>query len=254
MGIGIIGFDTKPVEIFHYIDFRTQVTGRTKVHRFIISILSFINQPVFYRIIQFLIEHSHHKLFRRAWEKFITHIDVVGYRMFQIGISFFLVVLIDDAVRNNFEETGPIDGTCIRKTQVRILVYIVFGVKTRQDISIFLVAFRVYITGKFQYISLIGMFHTHPGNEFPFTIRILHHPISRPDAFGRIVVQRITYVSIRTRCKKYFIEIIPVFTQVLRILTSGSRIKSIFIEETVTFLIAIHTTDREIECPVCGIL
>ena len=49
MCIGIVCLNTEPVEVFHHIDFHPQILGVTEVHRFIIGILAFVQQPVFDR-------------------------------------------------------------------------------------------------------------------------------------------------------------------------------------------------------------
>ena len=72
MCIGIVCLNTEPVEVFHHIDFHPQILGVTEVHRFIIGILAFVQQPVFDRVLDILIEQADHKLLGRLWKKFIT--------------------------------------------------------------------------------------------------------------------------------------------------------------------------------------
>ena len=72
MCIGIVCLNTEPVEVFHHIDFHPQILGVTEVHRFIIGILAFVQQPVFDRVLDLLIEQADHKLLGRLWKKFIT--------------------------------------------------------------------------------------------------------------------------------------------------------------------------------------
>ena len=189
MRVSIISFYSKPVKIFHYIHFYSQVGSITKIHRFIIGILSFVQQSVFNRILQSLVEHTYHELLRGFREEFITQIEVIGYRMFQIRISFFLIIFIDNAVRYNLKEAGTVDGTGIRETQVRVFMYSVFCMEARQYIRIFLVSFRICILCReLQCITLIGMFHTNACNKFPFLVCVFHHSISCTNLFSGIIV------------------------------------------------------------------
>ena len=167
--------------------------------------------------------------------------------MLQVRISLFLIIFINDAVRHDLEKARTIDGTRIRETQVGISMDTVFGMETRQYIRIVLVSFRINIAGKFQYISLIRMLDTHPGDQFPFLQGILHHSISGTDLFRCIVIQRVPYVAIRTGDELYLVKIKPVLIDILRILGTGSRVERIFIKETVTLLIPVHTSGREIQ-------
>ena len=168
--------------------------------------------------------------------------------MFQVRITFFLVVLVNDAVRNDLEETRTVDRAGIRETQVGVLMHIVFGMEAGQHIRIFLVAFRINIAGKLQDITLIGMFHTDTSDKFPLVPGIFCHTVSGADSFGRIIVQRVSDITIFTRSKLYLVEVIPILVDVLWIFRAGCRIECVFIEEAVTLFITIHTSGREIEC------
>ena len=59
----------------------------------------------------------------------------------------------------------------------------------------------------------------------------------------RSVKQRVANISVRTRFEKNFVEVVPVFSNILRVLCSCCRIKSIFVEKAVSFLVSEHTAD-----------
>lgn len=113
MRISVVGLDAEPVEIFQDVDFHTKVLCRTEIHRFVFQILSFSDQTVFDRVLDILVEQTHHELFALSGEIFVTQVQIVGYGVLQVGIAFLLVIIADDAVRGDFEETRPVDGAGI---------------------------------------------------------------------------------------------------------------------------------------------
>ena len=79
VGIGVVGLHAKPVEVFHHIHLRTQVTGITEVHGLIIGVLSLVDQTILDRVLQPFIEEADHELLRGFREKLIAQVDVIGH-------------------------------------------------------------------------------------------------------------------------------------------------------------------------------
>ena len=91
------------------------------------------------------------------------------------------------------------------------------------------------------------MLDTDTTNQLPLVPSVFHHTIAGANALGRVVVQRVTDVAVTAGRQKDLVEIVPVLAQVLRIARSRGGVESIFIEETVAVLVAIHTACREVE-------
>ena len=240
MGVGVVGLDAKPTEIFHDVNLHAEVGGRAEIHRFISQVLPFCHQPVFDWVLDVLVEHAHHELFAGAGEELIAQVQVVGHGVFQVGIAFFVVVISYEAIRDDFEETRTVHSAVIGETQVGVFVHVVFQMCAGQPVPIFLVSFGVGIFfWEFQRITLVGVFGTQSHVDFPKRPRIFHHEVSCTDAFRVIVVERVGNVTIAAaRCIFNVIEVLPV--------VSGFGIERITVVEAFTLFIAVESAGLEV--------
>ena len=159
MGIGVVGLHAKPVEVFHHIHLRTQVTGITEVHGLIIGVLSLVDQAILDRVLQPFIEEADHELLRGFREKLIAQVDVIGHGVLQVGITLLFVIFVEDAVGHDLEEAGAVDGPGVGEAQVGIGVRLPFGMEAGQPVGVALLTLRIHVAGEFQHIALCGMLH-----------------------------------------------------------------------------------------------
>ena len=246
--VGVIGFYAEPVEVFHHVELDAKVRSVAEIHGFVIHILPFVQQAVFDGILQFFIEQTDHKLLRRLGEKLVAEVDVVCDGVLELRISLFLIIFVDNRIRDDFEEARTVDRASVGEAEVHVLAQSVFRVEAGEDIDVLLVSLRVFVVCReFQNVSLVRMLHTDAGNQLPGAVGIFHHRVSGTDAFGGVVIQRVADISIRAGREQEFVEVLPVFAEVLRVGGAGCRVEGIFVEEAVALLIAVHAAEGEVE-------
>ena len=251
MGVCVIGFYSEPIEIFHHVNFQTEIVGRAIVVRREIRILPARVETVFNRVFYSLVEHSRHNLLRRTREKFITQVDVVGHGMFQIRITALLVVLVDDIVRHNLEEARAVDCPVIRGMHFGIVVYLDFQMRARKGIKIVLPAMvaRAF-SGMQQIVALARMLQTYSRCEFRYPSGIFCRSVAGGYTLVSVVVKRVGKISETVHIPFNLVERVPVAPAHLRAVVVGHSEK-IFVIEACAFFITVHSSGHKVDSAVC---
>ena len=160
MSEGVVGFDTKLMEIFQHIEFYSHVIGIAHIHRHVISVLPLVDQAILDRVLQPFVEEANHELLGGFREKLIAQVDVIGYGVLQVGVTLLFVIFVEDAVGHDLEEAGAVDVPGVGEAQVGIGVRLLFGMEAGQPVGVALLTLWIHVAREFQHIALLCMLHT----------------------------------------------------------------------------------------------
>ena len=243
---GVVGLDAELAEILQNVDFRTHIVRVAHIHRHVICVLSFVYESIFNGVLQVLVEKTGHELFGRFRKELPPQVYVVGYGVFQRGIALLLVFLVDDAVRNNFEEARPVYGAGVTETEVHTVGQNPLDVQARQEVGVLLSSDRVNVAREFQGIALTGVFHTQTCYKFPIGYGKPCHRVAGGYPFVRVIVQRVAHIAELARSDQNPVKIIPILSENLDVSGAGGGIESVFVEKAVAVLCAEHAANRDV--------
>lgn len=252
MGEGVVCLDAEFVEVLQYVKFQSHIVGVAHVHRHIVGVLTFVDKSVFNRVLQMLVEEAGHELFRGFRIELPSQVDVVGHGVLQRGIALLLIFLVDDAVRDNFEEAGAVGGSGVAEPQVHAVGQYLLYVQARQIVGVFLTACGVDVAWKLQGIPLTGVLDAQSGYHLPLRPCKFGHSVSGGHLLIGIIVEGIAHVAELVGDDEYVVKVAPVPAEHLNVAGAGGGVEGIFVEEVVTLLAAIHPAEGEI--PRSGVI